>query len=395
MKYRFLKMFAIGLMAMILYSGSEMNVMQRVKAAEISDLSGNQDTVLICGGIQEYFKPVDEKCLQEAVEEYKALTAEEEQNEYADLALADVRNYVNVRTESNTDSKIVGKIYDGAVAQILETVDGEDGQWFRIVSGNVEGYIKSEFFLFGDSAVEVIDEYVTRYAVVQVKRLNVRKEPNVESGRIGYIDNGEKVKLLEDQGDWLKIQYTENKTGYIAAEYVTVSEEFVYAKTLEEEAAELAARKALEERQRVEELQAQENTSFTVEPPSGAYADSSELRNEIIEYAKQFLGNRYVHGGQSLSTGTDCSGFTSLIYAEFGYSISRTPSGQLSGAGRGIDYSEAQPGDIICYGSGSKCTHVAIYIGDGQIIHSANSRKGVIISDISFGKVIGVKNIID
>jgi cell wall-associated NlpC family hydrolase len=109
----------------------------------------------------------------------------------------------------------------------------------------------------------------------------------------------------------------------------------------------------------------------------------------------QFLGNKYVHGGQSLVTGTDCSGFTSLIYKEFGYSLSRTPSGQLSGAGRTISYSEAQPGDIICYGSNGKCTHVALYIGNGQIIHSANSKKGVVIYNADYDTILGVKNIID
>ena len=318
----------------------------------------------------------------------------EQESEYADLALANVTHYVNVRTEPNTSSTIVGKIYHGAVAQILETTDGEDGEWFRIVSGNVEGYIKSEFFLYGAAAEDAIEDYVTRYAVVEVDRLNVRKEADIESGRIGYVDRGEKVEILENLGDWMKVQYTESKTGYVAAQYVTVKEEFVYAKTLEEEAAELAAKRALEERQSVPETAAAENTTVVVTPPSGDYSTSSELRAEIVDYAMQFLGNRYVHGGSSLESGTDCSGFTSLIYAVFGYSVSRTPSGQLSSSGRSIDYSEAQPGDIICYGS-KKCTHVGLYIGGGQIIHSANSRKGVIISDATYDNILGVKNVID
>lgn len=319
---------------------------------------------------------------------------EEAESEYADLALANVTHYVNVRTEPNTSSTIVGKIYHGAVAQILETTDGEDGEWFRIVSGNVEGYIKSEFFLYGAAAEDAIEDYVTRYAVVEVDRLNVRKEADVESGRIGYVDRGEKVEILENLGEWMKVQYTESKTGYVAAQYVTVKEEFVYAKTLEEEAAELAAKRALEERQSVPETAAAENTTVIATPPSGDYSTNSELRAEVVNYAMQFLGNRYVHGGSSLESGTDCSGFTSLIYAVFGYSVSRTPSGQLSSSGRSITYSEAQPGDIICYGS-KKCTHVGLYIGDGQIIHSANSRKGVIISDATYDNILGVKNVID
>lgn len=338
-------------------------------------------------------QPTEGQAAQTEVQE-AAQTPEPQESEYADLAIAQVDHYVNVRTEPNTDSQIVGKIYNGAVAQILDTA-GEAGDWFKVTSGNVEGYIKAEFFLWGDAAEAVIDQYVTRYAEVLPQRLNVRKEPGLDAGRIGYVDCGEKVRVLEDLGEWLKIAYTDSRDGYVSAEYVTVTEEFTYAKTLEEEAAELAAKKALEERQKTSETAAAENTTINVAFPATDYESVSELRSSIIDYAMQYLGNRYVHGGNSLSTGTDCSGFTSLIYAQFGYSISRTPSGQLSGDGRSIAYEEIQPGDIICYGSSGKCTHVALYIGDGQIIHSANSRKGVITNNADYDTILGIKNVID
>ena len=317
------------------------------------------------------------------------------EDEYASLAIANVTNYVNVRTEPNTDSAVVGKIYDGAVAQILD-VAGENQDWFRIVSGNVEGYIKAEFFIYGDAAAEVVDNYVTRYATVTADRLNVRQEPDTEAKRIGYIDNGEKVRILENNGDWLKVQYTEDKTGYVSAEYATISEEFIYAKTIEEEQAEFAAQKALQERESSTEQETPEViTNITL--PAVTYTSNAELRQGIIDYAMQYLGNRYVHGGSSLSGGTDCSGFTCFVYAEFGYSISRTPGGQYSGAGRSISSEELQPGDIVCYSSngGKSCTHVGLYIGDGQIIHSANSRKGVIISAVDYSPIIGMRNVID
>ena len=317
------------------------------------------------------------------------------EDEYASLAIANVTNYVNVRTEPNTESAVVGKIYDGAVAQILG-VAGEDQDWFQIVSGNVEGYIKAEFFIYGDAAAEVVDNYVTRYAVVTADRLNVRQDPATDAKRIGYIDNGEKVKILQNDGDWLKVQYTEDKAGYVSAEYVTISEEFIYAKTIEEEQAEIAAQKALQEREQSTEQEAPEViTNITL--PATTYTSNAELRQGIIDYAMQYLGNRYVHGGSSLSGGTDCSGFTCFVYAEFGYSISRTPGGQYSGAGRSISSDELQPGDIVCYSSngGKSCTHVGLYIGDGQIIHSANSRKGVIISAVDYSPIIGMRNVID
>ena len=317
------------------------------------------------------------------------------ESEYANFAIADVDNYVNVRNLPSTAGEIVGKIYDGAVAQVLNKA-GENDEWFQIVSGNVEGYIKAEFFIYGEDAAAVMDEYVTKYVEVKADRLNVRKDATTDSARIGYMDNGEKVKLIEDLGDWMKVWYTAEKEGYVSAEYVLVLEEYTYAKTLEEEQAEIAARKALEERQSVSEESAPESTE-NVQAPNTSYATNTELRASIVEYALQYVGGKYVSGGTSLATGTDCSGFTCFVYADFGYSISRTPEGQYSGAGRAIDYSEIQPGDIICYSSngGKSCTHVAMYIGDGQIVHAANSRKGVITSNADYEPIIGVRNVID
>lgn len=319
---------------------------------------------------------------------------QEPESEYANLAIAQVDHYVNVRKEPNTDSEILGKIYNGAVAQILE-VAGEEHDWFHVISGSVDGYIKSEFFLYGDAAVEAVDNYVTRYATVTANRLNVRQEQSAESKRIGYIDRGEKVKVLELLGDWLLVQYTDDRTGYVAAEYVTVSEEFIYAKSIEEERAEQAARQELAARMAAEEQHTPESVVTTpLTPPETTYTTNEELRRSIVDYAMQYLGYPYVHGGRSLATGTDCSGFTCYIYADFGYSLSRTPSGQYSSDGRSIDYSEIQPGDIICYGK-SKCTHVGLYIGDGQIIHEANSRKGVVIYNADYDTIMGIKNVID
>ena len=336
----------------------------------------------------------DEANKDASTEDGESSETAEAKSKYADIAIAAVDNYVNVRTEPNTDSSIVGKIYDGAVAHVI-SLAGEENDWFQIVSGNVEGYTKAEFFLYGDAAFDVIDNYVTRYATVLADRLNVREEPDVESKRIGSVDKGKKVKILESLGEWLKVQYTDRSTGYVAAEYVTVSEEFFYAKSLEEEAKELAEKKALEERNRNLEAPATENTFDDVAPPDTSYSTNEELRQQIVDYAMQFLGNKYVHGGKTLAGGTDCSGFTSLIYQEFGYSLSRTPEGQRANAGRSVDYSNAQPGDILCYGSNGQCTHVAIYIGNGQMIHSSTPQSGVIIGNAEYTTIMDVKNIID
>ena len=321
-----------------------------------------------------------------------AVAPDEEESEYANLAIAQVTDYVNVRSQPSTDGEIVGKIYNGSVAQVLATA-GDNDDWFQIISGDVEGFIKAEYFLYGEEAEAVIDQYVTHYATVLADRLNVREEQSADSRRIGYIDNGENVKVVEDCGDWLKVQYTDSKQGYVSAEYVSVHEEFVYAKSIEEERREEAERQALAARAKEAEQSTPEvigNITF----PTNQYTSNEELRTAIVDYAMQYLGNKYVHGGRSLASGTDCSGFTCYIYKDFGYSLSRTPGGQYSTNGRSVSYDEIQPGDIICYGK-SKCTHVGLYIGDGQIIHSANSRKGVIISAADYDNILAIKNVID
>ena len=318
-------------------------------------------------------------------------------DEYLNFAIADVDNYVNVRQEPNTDSEVLGKIYDGAVAQILKTVGEGDDLWFQIVSGNVEGYIKAEFFIHGDEAAAVMDQYVSKYIKVNADRLNVREGQTTDSRRIGYVCAGEELKLLEDCGEWLHVQYADEIKGYVAAQYVTIAEEYTYAKNAEDEKAEREYVAELKDRAGISDTVVRENTTITVKPPSTTYSTSVELRKAIIDYAMQYLGDRYVHGGQSLATGTDCSGFTMYVLAEFGIYISRTPQGQYTGAGRGISYSEIQPGDIICYSSngGKSCTHVAFYIGNGQILHAANSKDGVKISSATYTNIYGVRNVID
>mgnify|MGYP004569940293 FL=1 len=198
------------------------------------------------------------------------------------------------------------------------------------------------------------------------------------------------------------MEYTEGQEGYVSAESVTLTEEFTYAVSIEEEKRQQALQQELLAREKASEKAVPENTSLdqemqaVAEQSVQAGATDLELRSSLVNLAMQYLGNVYVHGGQSLETGTDCSGFTCYLYAAFGYSISRTPSGQLSSAGRSIEYSQIQPGDIICYSSnGKSCTHVGLYIGDGQIIHAANSRKGVVISAADYSTIIGVKNVID
>lgn len=356
-----------------------------------------------------------------SIEETETLSLKEgaQEDEYYHLAFAHVDDYVNVRSKPSTDGAIVGKIYDGAVAEIVSEA-GENLDWYEIVSGNVTGYIKAEFFLRGKEAAELMDKYIVLYGNVIADRLNVRSLPQKESEKLGVLEQGEKVRILEEGEEWHKIRYGETTEGYVIANYLSVREDFTYAKTLEElveikkreleilrknQMAEMAVN--VPEQNKEEIATTEEANAIDMMQEEGLQEANGNqaapdvvqegLRQEIINYAMQYVGNRYISGGQSLANGTDCSGFTCYVYADFGYAISRTPQGQFTGSGRSIDYSEIQPGDIICYSSngGKSCTHVALYIGDGQIVHSANSRKGVITQNADYDRIIGVKNVID
>ncbi len=127
------------------------------------------------------------------------------------------------------------------------------------------------------------------------------------------------------------------------------------------------AHSAMTETVVLEDVSVEEN-----DVPETAAAITGE---DIVDYALQFVGNRYVYGGTSLTNGTDCSGFVMRVYEAFGYDLPRSSYYQRS-AGRSVSADEIQPGDIVCYSG-----HVAIYIGDGKIVHASNARDGIKISD--------------
>lgn len=378
-------------------------------------------------------------------------TVGNKQSAYDNVAISHVSNYVNIRSEANTSSSIVGKIYNNCAATILATVDGEGGTWYQIQSGSVKGYIKSEYFITGAEAEKIAKNVGTVYVTVSADGLNLREQPNMNSAVLTTLSKDSEYLEVKEDGDFIEIQVDESLSGYVHKDYVTQRVEFKQAVSVEEEKqkAEEAARikkEADDAIAKVEELKKEsgqstenkdtpstsigmiaqnpnadngttkeqtnqssqgstsQNTGNTAGPGGdgsntstgsstgtfGSYQDTqngpgsavydSAVRTAIVAYAKQFLGNPYVYGGISLTNGADCSGFTMRIFEHFGVSTGRTSRDQASN-GKQISLSEIQPGDLLFYASGKTINHVALYIGDGKIIHASTSKTGIIISN--------------
>lgn len=266
---------------------------------------------------------------------------------YTNLGIANVESgNLNIREIPSTDGKLVGKLPKNAACEILSSQDG----WAHILSGEVEGYVSLEFLLTGPDAKLMARDLVRTVVRVNTNGLNVREQPNTESTILTQVLEGEELELIEDQGEWIKIA-VDNDEAYVNAEYVTIEEKLETAITM------------------TELLYGQ---------------GVSDVRVDLVEYAKQFLGNPYVWGGTSLTRGADCSGFVLSVFKKYGISLSHSSRAQAN-EGTKISTSELKPGDLVFYGnSRGTINHVAIYIGDGQVIHASNPKTGIRISKYNY-----------
>lgn len=386
--------------------------------------------------LDNYYASVPEEEAEAAEKALSTILQTEILSPYKNLGVSKADNYVNIRKEPSTESEIVGKLYRGCATDILERLDGD---WVRIKSGNVEGYIAANYLAIGKDAEAMVDEYATKYATVLTTTLNVREKQSTDSKILTQIPLGETYVVVKEYDEWVEILLGSNGddeqgdfTGFVKKEdgnvkLVEINVEFKFAISIEEE---LAIKRAQEEAERAErerqeklarekeakrkaeeaakkaeaERKAQEAAKKTESSkkdtsdakPSKSSSNVSALQQEIVTYALKFVGNRYVWGGESLTNGADCSGFTWRIYKDFGYSIPRTSREQAASAGRKVSISERQPGDLIFYtNSSGTVNHVALYIGNDRIVHAANSRQGIITSKYNYRDVYRVRRVID
>lgn len=323
--------------------------------------------------------------------EVKEVKEETEEDLFRNLVIAQVNNYVNVRSIPSEEGEIIGKLYDDSVGTLLE----EENGWYKIKSGSVDGgYVKAEYCVTGEDAVELAKKVGTRFATVTTVTLNVRKEPSLDAPILGLVPIEEELVVQDETEGWVQVDVEEG-LGWVSKDYVTLHTEFVEAESKEEEEARLA--KEAEERRKAREaaakVQAQSAPAAAQTTAPAAVVvtneNSSEMGAAVAEYALQFVGNPYVYGGSSLTNGTDCSGFVMSVYANFGVSLPHSSSSDRS-QGSGVEggLENAQPGDIICYSG-----HVGLYIGDGQIVHASTKKTGIIVSRADYKRILAIRRI--
>ena len=356
-------------------------------------------------------------------------------SEYADIGIASVLNYVNLRAEPSVESEALGKLYNNSAATVLETVLDEAGEeWYLVSSGSVENaYVKAEYVKVGDE--DLARCVSTRYATVTTTTLFVRTEPGTEASVLTMLPEGEDVVVYDalDEYGWYRVS-TEEGLGYVSGDYVTVRTEFRVAESKEEEkerlereeaerqaaaAAAEAARKAREEREAAEAARkTQEEAAKAMARQQTQNAQQAQQKNDkvqgssqgqssssfgsnttakpqtvsngqaVVNYAAQFVGNPYVYGGSSLTNGADCSGFVMSVYQAFGISLPHSSSA-LRSVGYGVSLDAIQPGDIVCYSG-----HVGIYAGNNTLLHASSPSTGIkYTSPVTYREILAIRRI--
>ncbi len=307
---------------------------------------------------------------------------------YDKLGIADVDTYLNVRARGSEGAKIIGKMVKNTGCNIISEKKG----WSKIESGNVKGYVKSEYLIKGEEAEKKALKVATLKAVVETETLNVRFLPSTDSPIYDQLSEDEDYtverekltkeftaefikkhcskkatenvnmdEMYKDLDNWVLLSI-DNEKMFVSKDFISLKYKLNRAVTIKEESRKSSS--------------------------SNSSSSNSSIYSSIVSYAMQFLGNRYVWGGTSLTNGTDCSGFTMGIYSHFGYYLPRTSAAQAATT-RSVSSGDVRVGDLFFYGSGS-VSHVALYIGNGQIIHASNERDGIKISSAYYRKPLKI-----
>ena len=357
-------------------------------AANSDGMNGGDDTELAQGEEVETSSDADESNPSIDVKPESG-EVEEGEEDLSDQVIAVVDGYVNVRSMPDEDSEVVGKLYNHSAGTWLD----KQGDWYKIESGNVVGFVKGEYVQTGQAAVKLAAEVGQRLATVHTTTLKIREEASADSTVLGLVANEDQLSVIEETDEWVKVNIEEGD-GWVSREYVSLSTWFPKAESKAEEEARLKKEEA--ERRRAQAAAARSAGGKRSGKGGGGGGGGGAgfsvggggMGSSVANYALQFVGNPYVYGGTSLTNGTDCSGFTMGVYRNFGVALPHS-----SGAQRAVGYgvgslAEAQPGDLICYSG-----HVGLYIGGGQIVHASTAKTGIKVSNAGYRNILAIRRI--
>ena len=275
---------------------------------------------------------------------------------------------VNIRAKASADADVIGTLIAGYSITRTSNSNG----WSKVDYNGQTGYIKSDYLTTtkpqvtesnqtssssntssSKSDIEEVKETV--YATAGV---NIRAKASADADKIGtLVAGGSITRTGKTSSGWSRVDYN-GQTGYIKSDYLTTTKPTVTSNTT-----------------------------------ASSTSSSSSLGQQIADFAVQYVGYPYVYGGNSLTNGVDCSGFTQQVYLHFGYSIPRRASIQAT-VGTSVAISDLQPGDLVFYGDSEGVGHVVIYIGNGKVVHASTPSKGIIISDLYYRTPMCAKRII-
>ena len=313
-----------------------------------------------------------EECLNEARRLKNDRDQETALNLYTNLGITNFTSGLkNVRSGPGTEYKIIGMLTPNCAVNIL----GEDGDWLKIKSGPVEGYVKSDFISTGSDALAKAYDQIQLMAIAEVEgSLNVRSQPNTDSEVVTGIAGGERYPV---------IGYATNEAG---EEWVQLD----LGDSGEEDGETMSAFV----RGDLVDVRYAVNEAFSYTEDEIMAANSDSRRSAIVEYALKFVGGRYVWGGTSLTKGCDCSGFTQSVLANFGVYIPRVSRDQAN-AGRKITSAEMRPGDLVFYANSSgTINHVTMYIGGGRIVGAQSTKSGIKTAAWNYRTPVKIVNVL-
>ena len=372
------------------------NVVEQVFKNERYDIRGQQDGwIQISSGYISADYVTVKYALDEAIKQDMRQTV---LSLYDNLGVSNVFNYLNVRDNPDEKKgKIIAKLPSNAGCDILDT---STSGWYKIRSGNITGYVKSEYILTGQQAKDKALQVAKLMAISNTDGVNVRTEPNTNSSIYTQISNSERFLVADQQDGWVKIEI-DDQDAYLSSDYVDVKygleEAIKYTPVVEVADTSSKNDSKNSSKNNTKNNSGKKNSGKKNSANDGAAGSKSgsvsSKRAQIANYAVQFVGNRYVYGGTSLTNGTDCSGFTMSVMAKFGVSLPHN-SGAQSGSGKSITSSQMRPGDLVFYSGSGGINHVALYIGNGQVCHASNARSGIKISTWNYRTPAKIVNVL-